>query len=292
MLVQQLSHGLSRGLVYAPLAVGLTLICGVLNLLNLARGRVHTLGACAALAFAAISAPRPWAWVLFALAIAAALGFGPGRIAFRRTRPVLDEATRKVMSLREATVLFSLALSIIVRDGVETLFGSGAPMEQMPIGTVTWSMGEVAIFSLSLAMLAGLTLLLCRTSMGLTIRAMAHEPVGAMVVGLNIGHALATTFAVVSMLGAASGIVAGFYRGAILPAMGVAPGVKAFIAMAMGGPGSIVGAAVCALILGVAEAVTTTFLTRGWSELAGCLFLIAALVLFPSGIFGRSRERV
>ena len=83
----------------------------------------------------------------------------------------------------------------------------------------------------------------------------------------------------------------GLYQGSIFPSMGFTPGVKAFVAMVMGGLSSIGGAVVCALILGMAEALTTTFVAQGWGDMVAYLFLLITLVFFPTGLFGGGRER-
>ena len=140
-------------------------------------------------------------------------------------------------------------------------------------------------------MLLALQVLLFRTRMGLSIRAVANSPLGAQFVGIDTDRAIMATFAVGSMLGAVAGILVGLYTGTITPQMGFAPAIKAFVAMVMGGLSSIPGAVICALMLGVAESVTTEFLASGWQDLVAYAFLIATLVFFPQGLFGVGRER-
>ena len=144
---------------------------------------------------------------------------------------------------------------------------------------------------LSIVMLAGLYFLLFRTRIGLSIRAVANNPMGAMYVGLNTERTIVATFVIGSMMGAVAGLVVGLYQGSIFPSMGFTPGVKAFVAMVMGGLSSIGGAVVCALILGMAEALTTTFFAQGWGDMVAYLFLLVTLVFFPTGLFGGGRER-
>jgi branched-chain amino acid transport system permease protein len=141
-------------------------------------------------------------------------------------------------------------------------------------------------------MLLGLQLLLTRTRIGLSIRAVSNNPLGAQYVGVNVDRTIVVTFAVGAMLGAAAGILVGLYYGAIFPAMGFVPGIKAFVAMVMGGLSSIPGAVIAAIVLGLAEGLATAFVASGWSDMVAYAFLLLTLVFFPQGLFGAGRERV
>ena len=158
---------------------------------------------------------------------------------------------------------------------------------QRPIvfGRLSITVGDLVIFGASTLMLASLQFMLFRTRIGLSIRAVSNSPLGARYVGIDTDRAIAATFAIGSMLGAAAGVLVGLYDGMITPQMGFAPGIKAFVAMVMGGLSSIPGAVICALILGVSESVATEFLASGWKDLVSYSFLIVTLVFFPQGIF-------
>ncbi len=298
--VQQLVNGLSIGLIYALMAIGFTLIFGVLNVVNFAHGEVYMIGAFAGLLAITHFAPPLFVVIFVALAFGALAGFGLERLAFRPFRRFRDEASLKSKAIREATLLSSLAVSIIVRELAEKIFGSN--MQSIPqdylllkpiqIGPLSFANGQFLIFGLSIVMLGGLQWLLKRTRVGLSIRAVANNPMGAAYVGINTERTIIATFIIGSTLGAIAGLIVGLYQGAIFPAMGFAPGVKAFVAMVMGGLSSIGCAVVCALILGMAEAITTSFFAQGWGDLVAYVFLVITLVFFPTGLFGGGRERV
>ncbi|WP_029008696.1 branched-chain amino acid ABC transporter permease [Azospirillum halopraeferens] len=298
--LQQLAIGLSLGMTYALMAIGFTLIFGVLNVVNFAHGEVYTIGAFAGLVAITAFAPPFLAVLFLALAAGAAAGFSLERIAFRPFRRFTDEASLKSRAMRESTLLSSLAVSIVVREALEIVFGSEMqplPFEYMinaPVqaGPVTLATGDLIIFGVAAAMLAGLQYMLKRTRIGLSIRAVSNNPLGARYVGINTDRTIVMTFVVGSTMGAAAGILVGLYYGAIFPAMGFIPGVKAFVAMVMGGLSSIPGAVISALILGVSESMATTFLASGWADMVAYGFLILTLVFFPSGLFGAGRERV
>jgi len=298
--VQQLVNGLSVGFIYALMAIGFTLIFGVLNVVNFAHGEIYMIGSYAGWLAITYFAPPLFVVILIALAIGALAGFSLERIAFRPFRRFRDEASLKSKAMREATLLSSLAISIIVREVAEKIFGSNMQtipqdyllLDPIEIGPLSFASGQFLIFGLSIVMLGGLQWLLKRTRVGLAIRAVANNPMGATYVGINTERTIIATFIIGSTLGATAGLVVGLYQGAIFPAMGFAPGIKAFVAMVMGGLSSIGGAVVCALILGVAEAVTTSFFAQGWGDLVAYVFLIITLIFFPTGLFGGGRERV
>lgn len=296
---QQIVNGLSIGLVYALIAIGFTLIFGVLNVVNFAHGEVYTIGAFAGLFLIAAVAPPLLAVLLGVMAVGALTGFGLERLAFKPFRRFRDEASQKSRAVREATLLSSLALSIIARESLDLAFGGEmqaipqVALLQRPIDFhgLAITDGNVIIFVASVLMLAALQFMLYRTRIGLSIRAVSNNLLGAQMVGIDTERAIIATFIVGSMLGAGAGILVGLYDGSIFPHMGFAPAVKAFVAMVMGGLSSIPGAVVCALILGVSESVATEFLSAGWKDMIAYAFLILTLVFFPRGVFGYHRER-
>ncbi len=296
---QQIVNGLSIGLVYALMAIGFTLIFGVLNVVNFAHGEVYMVGAFAGLLLITSTAPPLLAVVLFVLAVGAVTGVGLERLAFKPFRRFRDEASLRSRAMREATLLSSLAVSIVAREVMTLVFGSDmqaipqAYLLQRPIriGGLSITDGDLIIFASSVVMLGALQFMLFHTRIGLSIRAVANSPLGAQFVGIDTDRAIIATFAIGSMMGAAAGILVGLYDGTITPQMGFAPGIKAFVAMVMGGLSSIPGAVICALLLGVAESVTTEYLASGWQDLVAYSFLIATLVFFPQGLFGVGRER-
>lgn len=298
--LQQLLNGLSVGLVYALVAIGFTLIFGVLNVVNFAHGEIYMLGAYAGLVAIATLAP-PFAVVLLLAAAAGAfLGCGLERIAFKPFRRFRDEASLKSKAVREATLMSSLAVSIIVREVTEKVFGGDMQIvppayrlqEPIAIGELIVIDGQLWILGAAVLMYAALQYILFRTDVGLSIRAIASNPLGAQMVGINVDRTVLATFAIGSLMGAIAGILIGLYLADITPHMGFGPGVKAFVAMVMGGLSSIPGAVVCAIFLGVMEAVATEFIAQGWSELVAYFFLVVTLVFFPTGLFGAGRERV
>jgi branched-chain amino acid transport system permease protein len=298
-LIQQVVNGLSIGMVYGLMAIGFTLIFGVLNVVNFAHGEIYMLGAFAGLLAITTFAPPLFLIILLVLIVGCLAGFGLERIAFRPFRRFRDEASMKSRAMREATLLSSLAVSIIVREVMVHLFGN--EMQTIPqnfllnqpivLGSISFSSGQFITLGTSLLMLIALQYMLSRTRIGLAIRAISNNAMGAMSVGLNLDRTILATFGVGSMLGAVAGILVGLYYGAIFPNMGLSPAIKAFVAMVMGGLSSIPGAVICSLMLGVCESLATEFISAGWGDMIAYSFLVLTLIFFPQGIFGHGRER-
>ena len=297
---QQIINGISLGLVYALVAIGFTLIFGILNVVNFAHGEIYTVGAFAGLLLIVGAAPPLLAVVLFVMAVGAAAGVGLERLAFRPIRRFSDEASLKSRAMREATLLSSLAVSIVAREVMAHVFGgemriipqAALLQDVITVGPLTLTNGNLIIFGASVVMLGGLQFMLYRTRVGLSIRAVSNNVLGARHVGIDTNRTIVATFAIGSSLGAAAGILVGLYDGNIYPYMGFAPGIKAFVAMVMGGLSSIPGAVICALLLGISESVATDFLSSGWKDLIAYGLLVVTLIFFPQGLFGHGRERV
>ena len=297
---QDLVNGTSAGLCYALVAIGFTLIFGVLNAVNFAHGEVYMLGAFAGL-FALLSfAPPLLVILLLTAAVGAALGIGLERIAFRPLRRARDEASLKSRALREASLLSSLAVGIVVRELAEIAFGGDMQRipdrvminDPIPWGDIVFARGDFIIFGVACATLLGLELLLRRSRIGLAIRAVSDDLLGALYAGVDADRVIVWTFAIGSAIGAMAGLLVGLYYGVITPYMGFTPTLEAFVAMLMGGLTSIPGAVACALLIGLCESFTTEFVSARWVGAVPYVLLLVTLVFFPGGLFGRKPDRV
>ncbi len=299
-ILQDLVNGVSAGLCYALVAIGFTLIFGVLGAVNFAHSEIYMLGAFAGLFAALAFAPPLIVLLLIVAAIGAALGVGLERIAFRPLRRSRDEASLKSRALQEATLLSSLAVGIIVRELTELAFGGDEqPIPDrlmingpVPWGDVVFARGDFIIFATACITLAGLHGLLRHSRIGLGVRAVSDDLLGALYSGVDANRVIVWTFAIGSAIGAVAGLLVGLYYGAIAPYMGFTPTLKAFVAMLMGGLTSIPGAVVCALLIGLCESFTTDFVSSRWVGIVPYVLLLATLVVFPRGLFGRRAQRV
>ena len=194
----------------------------------------------------------------------------------------------------------SLAVGIVVRELAEIAFGGDQqPIPDrlminnpLPWGDVVFASGDLIIFATACATLVGLQILLRRTRVGLDIRAVSDDLLGALYSGVDANRAILWTFAIGSAIGAVAGLLVGLYYGVITPYMGFTPTLKAFVAMLMGGLTSIPGAVACALLIGLCESFTTEFVSSRWVGLVPYVLLLVTLVWFPNGLFGRRADRV
>lgn len=294
-LVGQLVIGFSVGMTYAIVAIGLTLIYRVLLAVNFAHGEVYTLGAFATLVAASTFELPLWMTIPAVALVGAAFGWAVERAAFRPFRKFTDDASLKSRAVREATLLSSFAFGIITREALDQFYHgewmaipeSYLLNQPVSIGSLQLSMAEIVIAALSVFMLVSLQLLLHRTRIGIAIRAVSSNLVGAQISGININRVVVAVFMVGSVLGASAGMIVSLAYGNVQSFMGLTIVVKAFVAMVIGGSTSIPGAVLAGILIGLVEAIAGMFLPSAWTEMIAYIMLILTLLFFPSGLFGR-----
>ncbi len=304
-LPQQLINGLSLGAIYALVALGYTMVYGVLRFINFAHGDVFMVGAFAGLYaarwIAPISAGLPqWVSALCVLASAmllcALLGIVIEKLAYKplRQRP------------RLTVLITAIGVSQLLEYSAQLFFGAaprGFPSlittrSIAGLGGLHLSNIQLLVLVVSSLLLVGLRLIVMRTRMGLAMRAMSLNPTAAMLMGVNNSAVISFTFGLGSALAAAAAIFYASLYQAIDPFMGVMPGMKAFVAAVLGGIGSLSGAMVGGLILGVLETLVVGYsgllgISPGYRDAVAFVLLILILLFKPSGLFGKlQREKV
>jgi branched-chain amino acid transport system permease protein len=291
----QLAIGFSIGMTYAIVAIGLTLIYRVLLAVNFAHGEVYTLGAFATFIGATTLHLPLWVIVPAVLLVGVVSGVLIERVAFRPFRKFTDEASLKSRAVREATLLSSFAIGMVVRESLDQVFHGewlALPQEYLlneplALGGVSLSVGEVAIAAISLLMLIGLQSLLHYTRIGIAIRAVSSNLVGAQFAGIDINRVVLAVFVVGSVLGAVAGMVVSLAYGNVQSFMGLTVVIKAFVAMVIGGLTSLPGAVAAGILIGLAEATAGIFMPSAWTEMVAYAMLILTLLFLPRGLFGR-----
>jgi branched-chain amino acid transport system permease protein len=288
MFLQQLINGLTLGGIYALIALGYTLIFGVIKLINFAQGEMSMIGAFVALAVLGLLAPAagPFPLVIAfatALAVAAALGVGVERLAFRPVReaPPL------------AALITSLGVSIFLQNVVMVSVGSDnksfaavfAP-GHIQLGSARVTHLQGAILILAVVLMAGLDVLINRTRFGRSVKATAENRQLAMLVGISPKRATVLTFVLASGLGSAAGVMYGLYYGVAKYDMGFLPGIKGFTAAILGGMGNIRGAMVGGVALGLMEALAAGYISADYKDVFAFGVLILVLVFRPQGFLG------
>ncbi|MDQ3624132.1 MAG: branched-chain amino acid ABC transporter permease [Verrucomicrobiota bacterium] len=303
--LQQLINGLSLGAVYALIALGYTMVYGVLRFINFAHGDVFMVGAFAGLYFnkwlkawtAGWPAPLH-ALVILLCAMAACIALGV-LIEFFAYRPLRSRP-------RLTMLITAIGVSLLLEYAGQLVFGAtprGFP-ELLPDRTIG-GLGELRVSSLKLivlgatgALLIALRFIVMRTKMGLAMRALSLNPTAAALMGVNINRVIAFTFALGSALAGAGGICFAVLYTKIDPFMGLLPGIKAFIAAVLGGIGNLPGAALGGVLIGVIEALvvgysSTIGIPSGYRDAVAFVILILILLFKPSGLLGRAeREKV
>ncbi len=286
-LLQHLLNGLVLGGTYALLGIGLTLIFGLMHVVNFAHGEFYTLGAY--LTFAALARLSVPFFLAIALAI---LGGGLLGAACERVllRPLRGESI-------DTTMLVTIGLWIVLQNGELLVWGGVAKSIPHPFPTAPIVLGPVSVAPLRLfvmaavlALIAGAHLLIHRTPLGTAMRATFQDHDTAALMGIDTARIHTLTFALGSSLAAAAGALLGPIF-LVYPSMGDLASLKAFSVVILGGLGNFAGAALGGLLLGVAEELGAGYVSSGYRDAVGFVIIILVLLLRPAGLFARA-ERV
>jgi branched-chain amino acid transport system permease protein len=298
--IQLTLNGLTEGSTYALIALGYTLVYGVLKLLNFAHGDVFMVGSFIGFGvlqlFGGTSDPVLPVWLLLtAMTFAAMVGCAGLGVAIERFayRPLRD-APRIAPLISALGVSFLLANSMQLMFGAQqrdysmfTLDGGSLYLKGFNIGDVHVPLIRIITISSAFVLMVLLWLLVTRTRTGKAMRAVSFDREAASMMGINVDRVIAFTFIVGSGLAGAAGVMFAL-RVPTAASIGFLAGLKGFTAAVIGGIGSIPGAMAGGLILGLAEAYTAGYWTTTWSDLAIFTVLIAFMLFRPSGLFGRA----
>ena len=292
---QQIINGLSVGAVYALIAVGYTMVYGVLRFINFAHGDVFMLGAMIAL----LAATR-WfglaqynAWLalplvlLFAMIACGLFGFLVERFCYR---PLRNQP-------RLTVLITAIGVSMLLEFGGQHRWVFGPTPQAFPrmlghqsvtAGGVAIDVVDILIFALTIALMVALSYIVKFTRTGMALRAVSFRFDTAMLMGINTDRIISFTFILGSALAAVGGVMWGIKYRQVDPLMGLMPGLKAFIAAVLGGIGNIAGAVVGAVVLGVTEILVVAYLPNGsqYRDAVAFVILIVILLVKPSGLFG------
>jgi len=286
LFLQQVLNGLIVGAVYSLIAIGLTMIFGVMKISNFAHGDYAMAGAYTAV-FIMAWIPGWLGWVgslLGAAVVVGLLGIVTERLIFR---PLMTRWTDI------DTIMVSIGLFILLENLAQLFFGATPRMLHDPFGDVTvniflvsTSLLRVLCFGFSILTILGLQMFLNRTRMGVAIQATSQNRYAAQLMGINIDFIYMFTFALGSILAGIGGVLYGTLF-AVYPLMGAVPTLKAFVVTILGGMGNIRGAIFGGFILGVAESLGGNYIAMEYKNGIGFLIIIIVLLIKPSGLFGR-----
>lgn len=288
--LQQLINGLTLGSLYALVAIGFSMIYGIIRLINFAHGDILMVGAFSTLALVLTGVPWPFV-VLFVLGLGALAGVTIEAVVFRSMRGA-PQVSGFIATLALSIVIQNVGIMILSGQPRNFLFPDVMRM-RIDIGAGTASLTDLAIIGLTLVIITGALAMVHRTKLGIAMRATAESTTTAQLMGININRAIATAFGLGSALAAVAGLMWGGKFGQIDPLMGFIPGLKAFVASVIGGVGSIAGAMVGGYLLGLAEVLFVGLLPpeySGYRDAFVFSLLILILLVRPHGLFGRAEE--
>jgi branched-chain amino acid transport system permease protein len=285
---QQLINGFSLGSMYALIALGYTLVYGVLRFINFAHSDVFMVGSFAGFylgrGFSSASLGNGLLVMLGAMLLCAALGILIERLAYRPLR-----------NRSKLTVLITaIGVSLLLENTGQLIFGVNPkafpetfPSRAFEFGGLVVSSKDVVVLAVTVTLLGALQYVVHRTKIGTAMRAVAFNPQAATLMGININFIISFTFGLGSALAAAAGILWAYKFPKIDPLMGITPGLTAFVAAVLGGIGNIPGAALGGLLIGVIETLVRGSRWSTWTEAIAFVLLILILLFRPAGLIGK-----
>ncbi len=288
--LQQMVNGISLGSIYALIALGYTMVYGIIKLINFAHGDVYMIGA----------------YVGFAVTTYTRLGFLPALVISMITCAVLGVLIERIAykplraSTRIAVLITAIGMSLLLEYVM--MFFVGAEVRSYPklmankvfhFGNVVINTQQIYIVITAVALMILLQFIVHKTRTGKAMRAVSIDRDAAQLMGIKIDNTISFTFAVGSAFAGAAGVLVGIYYNSIDPLMGIMPGLKAFIAAVFGGIGNIPGAMIGGVAIGVMETLVSGYGNSMYRDAVVFAFLIIILILKPSGLLGKNvREKV
>ena len=297
LFLQQLANGLTIGAIYALIALGYTMVYGVIQLINFAHGEVFIVGAYVTLTVLSLlglrhplgGAPLAMAvtaCVVCAMAGCSLLGLGMERFAYRPVRH----------SSRLNALITAIGMSFVLQNALMLFYGATDRRVPSIIPSVRWEIGgasvtllQVVIWACSALVMAGLQALVMSTTLGKAMRAAAQDPKACRLLGIPVDRVIAVTFIIGSSLAAVGGCLFGLYYNTVNFHDGYLTGLKAFTAAVLGGIGNLPGAMLGGLVLGLVEGLAAGYISSQWKNVVAFVVLVALLMFKPTGLLG---ERV
>jgi branched-chain amino acid transport system permease protein len=291
---QQLINGLALGSILALIALGYTMVYGILRFINFAHGDIFMLGAFAGFYLApkvATVLPVPsigggLAVMAISMAICAAIGIVIEKLAYRplRKRPKL---TVLITAIGVSLLIEYTCQNSHVFGAAPKSFPTLIPAYPIKIGALSLNSNQLVVLAVTLALLLALRFIVLKTKIGMAMRALAFNPEAAALMGINTDVVISFTFGLGSALAAAAGILFAVNYPSIDPLMGILPGLKAFVAAVLGGIGNLPGAALGGVIIGVTETLVAGYISSTYRDAIAFGILILILLVKPSGLLGK-----
>lgn len=288
MFFQQLVNGITIGSTYALVAIGYSLVFGVLQLINFANGSLYMLGGYLTLIMYLTLHGNIGAALLISLAVTGCAGFLADFVGLRKLRA--DNAPRM------AGLISTLGISTVIDNAIQIWFGTETKafpnfldFGKFTIGKTVISWTQIIILTVSLLLMIVFSLIVYKTKIGKSMRAVAQNVNAARLMGIDVKQVISATFIVSAILACISGSLVGAYYQTIDTMMGFSVGMKTFAAAVLGGVGSLPGAMLGGLIVGIVETIGASYISSGYRDAIAFLILILVLLIKPSGILGKQK---
>ena len=289
--LQQLVNGLSLGSIYALIALGYTMVYGIIKLINFAHGDIYMLGAFTAFYATTVFHLNFFLALIVAMVLCGVLGVLIERIAYKPLR----HATRITALITAMGVSYILEYTTQYFEGSEVKTFPEAVLNNavFQIGGIQISQQQIYIIAVTLILMLALTYIVGRTRMGRAMRAVSVDEKAAELMGISVDRTISFTFLLGSVLAGAAGVLVGVYYNSINPLMGMVPGLKAFIAAVFGGIGIIPGAMIGGFAIGIAETMVVAYGSSLYRDAIVYVILILILIIKPAGLLGKNvKEKV
>lgn len=289
-LIQQLINGLHVGSIYAVIALGYTMVYGIVKLINFAHGDIMMMGAYVAFVSISVFHLPIWLVIIISMIFCALSGILIELIAYK---PLRKAPRISALITAIGVSLFLENLFLIIFKPEPKQIPNVISMSPIVIGELQISWITIITITLSIIFMIALDLFIKHTKPGKAMRAVSEDTAASMFMGINVNSIISMTFAIGSALGALGGVLYSIAYPQIEPYMGIMPGLKAFVAAVLGGIGIIPGAMVGGFIMGIVESLTKGFISSQWSDAVVFGILIIVLIVKPAGIFGKNvKEKV
>ena len=289
-VIQQLINGISLGSIYALIALGYTMVYGIIKLINFAHGDIYMVGAYIGFFATTVLGVSFVPALLIAMVGAGLAGMLIEYLAYRPLR--FAPKISVLITAIGVSLLLEYGGMLVVSPQPRT-FPAVFPTETYNLAGIIINNQQVVIMVVSLLLMVLLTYVVQYTKIGKAMRAVSFDTEAAQLMGIDSGRIISFTFGIGSALAAAAGVLVGVYYNSIDPLMGIMPGLKAFVAAVLGGIGILPGAMLGGLILGVVEALVSGFISSTFRDAAAFAILILILLFKPSGLLGKNtREKV
>lgn len=289
MFLQQLINGLTLGSTYALIALGYTMVYGIVQLINFAHGEIYMFGAFFGLFLVLTFEVDIFLAIAGAMVFCMLMGILVERVAYR---PLRGSSRLSALISAIGVSIFLSTFMVLLRGPNSTSYPSSVmAIKTYHLGSIELSSLQIMILVTAAVLMIGLELMVKRTRMGKAMRACSQDLDAARLMGINVDRTISFTFALGSALAAAGGVMVGVYYNAVQPYMGTMAGLKAFAAAVLGGIGSIPGAMLGGILLGVLENLGVAYLASSYKDAIAFGILILVLLIRPQGLLGKATTK-